>query len=76
MVSKVRGADHKRRPEMGGLMTRAEAAKFLGVSLSSLAHWSCHRKGPAKMLIGRRTYYNIADLNDWLVSRYGVTRNS
>ena len=59
---------------MGGLLTRNEAAKFLGVSVSCLAHWSCHGKGPEKMLVGRRTYYSIASLDAWLNSRIGVLR--
>lgn len=74
MAVKFRGPDEVRRPAMGGLLTRKEAADFIGVSLSCLAHWSCHGKGPAKMLIGRRTYYSIADLDAWLVSRYGLLR--
>lgn len=69
IVVRLRVMDEPRRPSMGGLMTRPEAASFLGVSVSSLAHWSCHGKGPARMLIGRRTYYSIADLDTWLRSR-------
>jgi hypothetical protein len=71
---KVRGADHERRPAMGGLLTREEAAAFLGVSMSSMAHWSCHGQGPAKMLIGRRSYYSVGALHEYLISRSGVSR--
>ena len=71
---KTRGPDQGRRLARDGTMTRPEAAAYLGISESALAHWSCHGKGPAKMLIGRRTYYVVADLDAWIASRSGVLR--
>lgn len=73
-VSQRRGPDRARRPAVTGLLTRCEAAQYLGISESSLAHWSCHGKGPAKMLIGRRTYYQGVDLDAWITSRSGLLR--
>lgn len=74
MQPKFRGPDIQRRPAIDGWLTRSEAATYLGVSHSSLAHWSCEGRGPRKMLIGRRNYYTIADLDAWLVSRADIVR--
>ena len=70
----IRKLNNARRPARCGLLTRQEAASYLGISVSALAHWSCHGRGPQKMLIGRSTYYKIADLEGWIDSRVGLLR--
>ena len=44
------------------LLTRREAATYLGVSHSSLARWAHLRCGPRYYLIGRRARYRANDL--------------
>ena len=65
-----------RRPGYLAMMTREEAAEHLGVSLSSLAHWSRKGIGPRPFLIGRRAYYQPADLAAWFNSRLGARRGA
>lgn len=57
------------RPQNRYLLTRAEAADYLGVSVSTLAHWPAQGKGPRQRVIGRRAYYHVADLDAWLELR-------
>lgn len=57
------------RPQRRYLLTRAEAADYLGVSTSALAHWPAQGRGPRQRMIGRSSYYHIADLDKWLDSR-------
>ncbi len=57
------------RPQNRYLLTRTEAADYLGVSVSALAHWPAQDKGPRQRVIGRRAYYHVADLDAWLEGR-------
>jgi len=65
-----------RRPSFCSMLTREEAAEQLGVSVSSLAHWSRQGRGPRPYLIGRRAYYQPADIADWFQSRHGARRGA
>lgn len=58
-----------RRPSDPELLTRPEAAAFLGVSVSSLAHWSMAGTGPAFVRLGRRCWYRRAALTDWITGQ-------
>lgn len=49
------------------LLTRNEAAEFLGVSYSSLARWASQRVGPAFIKIGGAARYHLDDLNAYIV---------
>mgnify|MGYP001550899268 FL=1 len=57
------------RPQDRYLLTRAEAADYLGVSISALAHWPAQGRGPRQRVIGRSSYYHVADLDEWLRCR-------
>ena len=64
------------RPLDPTLFTRAEAAAYIGVSISALAHWSCHERGPAHHVIGKSSYYRRGDLDAWIESRAGLPRGA
>lgn len=57
------------RPQNRYLLTRAEAADYIGVSISALAHWPAMRRGPRQCVIGRSSYYHISDLDAWIDNR-------
>jgi hypothetical protein len=63
-----RGKPVKRRPADPDLLTREEAAAHIGVSPGSLAHWSAGDRGPTMRVIGRRSYYTVADLDEWVAN--------
>lgn len=55
------------------LLTREEAANFLGLSTQTLATWACcKRYGLPYLKIGRKVAYRRADLEKWLASRLVV----
>ena len=62
------------RPLDPTLLTRAEAALYIGVSVSALAHWVCQKRGPTHQVFGRSSYYRRADLDQWIASRAGLRR--
>ncbi len=52
------------------LLTRLEAAEYLGLKPSTLAVWqSCRRYGLPVIRVGRLIRYSRADLDEWLCSR-------
>jgi excisionase family DNA binding protein len=51
------------------VITTAEAARFLGLSESTLAKMRLNGKGPIYCKLGRRVVYRLADVEDWLQSR-------
>ena len=73
-LSNRRGRNLPRRPQDRNLLNRREAAEYLGISVSSLAHWSRARLGPELRMIGRSSYYHFFDLNLWLAARAGTRR--
>ena len=55
-----------------GRMTRADAARYLGVEPKTLANWAYQGKGPqAYRLMGRNFYYQ-ADLDAFLRAQSGI----
>ena len=64
------------RPLDPNLFTRAEAAIYIGVSISALAHWACHGRGPVHHIIGKSSFYHRADLDAWIASRAGLPRGA
>jgi predicted DNA-binding transcriptional regulator AlpA len=46
-----------------------EAAKFVGLSESTLAKLRLNGNGPTYCKLGRRVVYRLADLEEWLQSR-------
>ncbi len=51
------------------LLTRAQAAKALGISLPFLDVLRARREGPDFVAIGRRVAYRREDLDRWVASR-------
>lgn len=57
------------RPKM---LTRERAREYLlevwGVELSTsaLANWATQSAGPRYAVIGRRAYYRVTDLDEWI----------
>ena len=62
------------RTQIPGLLTRPEAARYLGVSVSSLGHWSRHGRGPKPQIIGQSSYYDVRDIDAWAADRAGKQR--
>ena len=56
--------------ERSELLTREQAAKFIGVSKGTLNVWSSTgRYGLPFIKVGRLCKYRVADLERWLASR-------
>ena len=68
-VNPLANARKRYRPQNRYLLTRQEAADYLGVSQSSLAHWPAKGAGPRQRVIGRSAYYHVADLDAWMADR-------
>jgi predicted DNA-binding transcriptional regulator AlpA len=51
------------------VITTAEAARFLGLSESTLAKMRLNGNGPIYCKLGRRVVYRPVDLDEWLQSR-------
>ena len=58
-----------RRPADPELLSRPEAAAFIGVSVSSLHHWSGAGKGPPFMKVGKACWYRREHLTAWMNAR-------
>ena len=48
------------------LLSRPQAAAYLGVSVSTLARWACCRTGPAFYRVGRAVRYRISELDAYV----------
>lgn len=48
------------------LLTRTEAAAFLGVSPKTLDCWAWRRRGPKFVKVGRLARYRVQDLNAYV----------
>ncbi len=49
------------------LLTREQAAKYLGISVSALAAWACNKRYNLPMVrVGRLVKYRIQDLDDFI----------
>jgi hypothetical protein len=49
-----------------GRLNRAAAARYLGLTAKTLAHWQLAGKGPASVLIGGRRFYWKRDLDAFI----------
>lgn len=49
-------------------LSRAELAAQLKVTPNTLARWRWERKGPKCFQVGRKVYYDRADVQAWLES--------
>ncbi|MEA1950376.1 MAG: helix-turn-helix domain-containing protein [Planctomycetota bacterium] len=53
-----------------GLMTREQAAEYLGIQMQTLAVWALTgRYGLPMVKVGRAVLYRRSDLDKWLESR-------
>lgn len=50
------------------LLTRPEAAAYLGVSTSTLARWACLRENVRYHRVGKRAVYRKSDLDEFIAS--------
>ena len=57
-----------RIPQREYHLTRAEASKYLGVSIPTMARWASKGVGPDYYLIGGKARYRIADLETWIAA--------
>ena len=53
----------------GELLSSAEAAALLGISLRTLRRWRQMREGPPWVPIGRKIVYRTQALRAWLAAR-------
>ena len=51
-----------------GRMTRADAARYLGVQPQTLRNWACQGKGPRVTKVGGRCFYFKTDLDAFIAS--------
>jgi len=60
---------------MTPLLSRQQAAAFLGVPEKTLAAWAYKRMGPPYFRVGKWTRYREGDLLAWLERRVVETNN-
>jgi len=51
------------------LISRSEAATYLGVPEKSLAAWAYQGRGPSYFRVGKYARYRLGDLDAWLEAR-------
>ena len=56
-------------PILDGYISRESLAEQLNISTRTLDRWHGHRMGPPRCLIGRRVFYKVDSVRDWLASR-------
>ncbi len=57
------------------VLTVTQAAKYLGLAVSTLNKWRCHGGGPAFIKMGRAVRYKQADLEVY-ISKHKATSTS
>lgn len=55
--------------QFSSVMRASDAARFVGLSESTLAKLRLNGNGPVYCKLGRRVVYRLADLEQWLQSR-------
>ncbi|MDA8259217.1 MAG: helix-turn-helix domain-containing protein [Betaproteobacteria bacterium] len=62
--------DHPIMRDRADRLDNDRAAEYLGVAPGTLEVWRCTRRYPIPyMKVGRKVYYDRADLDAWLASR-------
>lgn len=51
---------------MGDYIDRPNLARQLGITHRTLELWAHRRKGPRPVLIGRKSFYHVEDVAQWL----------
>ena len=54
---------------LDGYLSRSEAARELRVGIRTLDRWRANRAGPPFVRVGRRLYYPVAGIREWLADR-------
>jgi hypothetical protein len=57
------------RQQAPARLNRAQAAEYCNVSPRTLERLAWLRRGPPYMKLGRRTFYRMDALEQWLISR-------
>lgn len=58
--------------ELERLMTAEELAVYLGVTLRTISEWKATSYGPRRVRVGRRVFFRISDVNDWIARQAEV----
>lgn len=68
---------NKSNPTQNQLMSRKEAADYLGVTESTLSVWACvKRYNLPYVKVGRLVKYRLADLNKFITNRTVAQNNA
>ena len=59
---------------LNNYVTREDLARELNVTTRTLDKWAYGRKGPAKIKVGARVYYNRDDVRLWLESQRAAAK--
>lgn len=49
------------------------AADYLGVPADTLRYWRYEGTGPTSYRLGRHTFYDVADLDEWVAEQKATT---
>lgn len=49
-----------------GRVSRADAARYLGISSKTLANWACQEMGPRSQKLGNRVFYMLPELDRFI----------
>lgn len=50
-------------------LSRADAAAYLGVSISTLARWASNNEGPPYYVVGAKARYRYSDLDRFIETK-------
>jgi len=50
---------------MNDLLTKADAAKYLGIHRDTLSAWEAKKEGPPSVMVNGRKRYLTADIEAW-----------
>lgn len=50
-------------------LSRADAAAYLGVSISTLARWASNNEGPPYYVVGAKARYRYSDLDQFIETK-------
>lgn len=69
-MTQPKAADPLSEPRiLRGWISRYDLARELGISVDTLGRWERRRKGPACVRAGRKIFYRMSVVQDWLQSQ-------